>query len=136
GIPRDVVNDELARPAVTTPESYRITHPSMPHPDAISAAVRLLRQAERPLLLVGGGASWADANDLVVRLSERCSMPMITAYGRNDAVPNDHPLYVGPLGRAGPPAAAAPRRPAGPLLRLGSRLAPFTTPRDHPYSHA
>src|SRR5262245_60120212 len=69
-IPRDVLNDELARPAVTTPESYRITHPSMPHPDAISAAVRLLRQAERPLLLVGGGASWAAAHDLAVRVRD------------------------------------------------------------------
>jgi len=132
-IPRDVLNDELPRPAVTEPECYRITHPSMPHPDAISAAVRLLRQAERPLFLVGGGASWADANDLVVRLSERCSMPMITAYGRNDAVPNDHPLYVGPLGRAGSPEAAALCRRADLVLALGSRLAQFTTHWDDRY---
>jgi thiamine pyrophosphate-dependent acetolactate synthase large subunit-like protein len=132
-IPRDVLNDELPRPPVTAPESYRVTHPSMPHPDAIRAAVKLLRQAERPVLLVGGGTTWAGANDLVIRLSEQCSMPMITAYGRNDAVPNDHPLYVGPLGRAGSPEAASLCRRADVVLALGSRLAQFTTHWDDRY---
>jgi thiamine pyrophosphate-dependent acetolactate synthase large subunit-like protein len=61
------------------------------------------RRAERPLLLVGGGATRAGANELVVRLSDRCAIPMIRAYGRNDAVPSAHPLYLGPLGRAGAP---------------------------------
>jgi len=132
-IPRDVLNDELPSPPVIAPESYRVTHPQVPHPDAIRAAVELLRRAERPLLLVGGGATWAGANDLVVRLSEQCSMPMITAYGRNDAVPNRHPLYVGPLGRAGSPEAAALCRRADVVLALGSRLGQFTTHFDDRY---
>src|SRR5260221_169231 len=95
-IPRDVLNDEMPTAATVAPENYRITHPQPPHPDAIRDAARRLRQAERPLLLVGGGTTWAGANDLVVRLSEQYSIPMITAYGRNDAVPNGHPLYIGP----------------------------------------
>jgi len=95
--------------------------------------IRLLRNAERPLLLVGGGVTWADANELVVRLSEQCTMPMITAYGRNDAVPNGHPLYIGPLGRAGAPEAASACRRADVLLVLGSRLAQFTTHFDDRY---
>src|SRR6266508_2346516 len=100
-IPRDVLNDTVRVPATLPPPNYRSTHPPVPHPDAIREAARLLRHAERPLLLAGGGVNWAGANDLVVRLSEECSIPTITAYGRNDAVPNTHPLYVGPLGRAG-----------------------------------
>jgi acetolactate synthase-1/2/3 large subunit/sulfoacetaldehyde acetyltransferase len=58
-------------------------------------------------------------------------MPVVTAYGRNDAVPNDHPLYVGPLGRAGSPEAAAAVRRADLLLVVGSRLAQFTSHFDH-----
>jgi acetolactate synthase-1/2/3 large subunit/sulfoacetaldehyde acetyltransferase len=94
---------------------------------------RRLRQAERPLLLVGGGATRAGANEFVVRLSEQLSIPMITAYGRNDAVPNTHPLYVGPLGRAGSPEAAAACRRADLLLVVGSRLAQFTSHFDERY---
>lgn len=129
-IPRDVLNDQVLRAAVLAPEHYRATHPQPPHPDAIREAVHLLRQAERPLLLVGGGVTWAGANELVVRLSEQYSIPTITAYGRNDAVPNTHPLYVGPLGRAGSPEAAAACRRADLLLVVGSRLAHFTTHFD------
>ena len=59
--------------------------------------------------------------------------PMITAYGRNDAVPNAHPLYLGPLGRAGAPEAAAACRHADVLLAIGSRLGHFTTHFDDRY---
>jgi acetolactate synthase-1/2/3 large subunit/sulfoacetaldehyde acetyltransferase len=55
---------------------------------------------------------------------------MITAYGRNDAVPNAHPLYVGPLGRAGSAEAAAACRRADLLLVIGSRLGHFTSHFD------
>ena len=58
---------------------------------------------------------------------------MITAYGRNDAVPNSHPLYIGPLGRAGSPEAAAACRRADLLLVVGSRLGQFTTHFDDRY---
>jgi len=132
-IPRDVLNGHVLPAAGLAPERYRVTHRQPPHPDAIREAARLVRQAERPLLLVGGGVTWAGANDLVVRLAEEYSIPMITAYGRNDAVPNAHPLYIGPLGRAGAPEAAAACRRADLLLALGSRLAQFTTHFDDRY---
>jgi acetolactate synthase-1/2/3 large subunit/sulfoacetaldehyde acetyltransferase len=132
-IPRDVLNARLPASAVLPPEQYRPTHPSLPHPDAIRETVRRLSAAERPLLLVGGGVNWAGASDLVERLSEAYSIPMITAYGRNDAVSNAHPLYIGPLGRAGSPEAAAACRRADLLLAVGSRLAQFTTHFDTRY---
>ncbi len=129
-IPRDVLNGQLLSAGVNEPATYRVTHPQLPHPDAVREAARLLRGSERPLLLVGGGVTWAGANELVVRLSEQGGIPMITAYGRNDAVPNAHPLYIGPLGRAGAPEAAALCRRADLLLVIGSRLAQFTSHFD------
>jgi acetolactate synthase-1/2/3 large subunit/sulfoacetaldehyde acetyltransferase len=132
-IPRDVLNQQSVDMESMTPEQYRPTYPRLPHPDAIQHAVGLLRQAERPLLLVGGGVTWAGANDLVVRLSDKLAIPMITAYGRNDAVPNTHPLYIGPLGRAGAREAAEACRRADMLLVVGSRLGNFSTYYDHRY---
>src|SRR5438552_9648672 len=84
-IPRDVLNDTLSPSAALPPSSYRPTHPLVPHPDAIREAGRLLRHADRPLLLAGGGVNWAGASDLVVRLSEEYSIPMITAAAPRDA---------------------------------------------------
>jgi len=132
-MPRDVLNDQILQTEIVPPENYRPEYPPLPHPEAIREAVRLLQQAERPLMLVGGGATWARANELVVRLSEQYALPMITAYGRNDAVPNSHPHYIGPLGRAGSPEAAAACRRADLLLVVGSRLGNFTTYYDQRY---
>jgi thiamine pyrophosphate-dependent acetolactate synthase large subunit-like protein len=132
-IPRDVLNAPLSDAGVRAPETYRVTHTQPPHPDAVREAARLLGQAERPLLLVGGGVTRAGASDLVARLSEQYAIPMITAYGRNDAVPNAHPLYVGPLGRAGSPEAGAACRQADLLLVVGSRLGHFTSLFDDRY---
>jgi thiamine pyrophosphate-dependent acetolactate synthase large subunit-like protein len=129
-IPRDVLNAHVRSSAMLAPPNYRVIHPQPPHADAIREAAHLLRESERPLLLVGGGVNRADANDLVVTLSEQYGIPMITAYGRNDAVPNTHPLYVGPLGRAGSPEAAAICRRADILVAIGSRLGHFTSHFD------
>lgn len=132
-IPRDVLNDQVLRADIDEPPSYRPTHPQPAHPDAIRAAVSVLARAERPLLLVGGGVTWAGASDLAARLADQQGYPVITAYGRNDAVPNDHPLYVGPLGRAGAPEAGAACRRADVVLVVGSRLGHFTTYYDERY---
>jgi thiamine pyrophosphate-dependent acetolactate synthase large subunit-like protein len=132
-IPRDVLNAHVAASTAPEPASYRATHALPADPDSIRQAARLVAQAERPLLLVGGGASWAGASDDVVRLADQLSIPMITAYGRNDAVPNAHPLYVGPLGRAGSPEAARACKRADLLLVVGSRLGHFTTLFDDRY---
>jgi acetolactate synthase-1/2/3 large subunit/sulfoacetaldehyde acetyltransferase len=132
-IPRDVLNNQEIEATILPPSQYRPSHPRLPHPDAIQQAVQILQQAERPLLLVGGGVNWAEANELAVRFSERLALPVITAYGRNDAVPNAHPLYIGPLGRAGAPEAAQACRRADTLLVLGSRLGNFTSYYDQRY---
>ena len=129
-IPRDVLNDQAIDLAIVPPDRYRAVHPQPPHPEAIREAARRIAAAERPLLLVGGGVTRAHASDLVVRLAETYGIPIITAYGRNDAVPNSHRLYVGPLGRAGAPEAAAACRRADVLLVVGSRLGHFTSHFD------
>jgi acetolactate synthase-1/2/3 large subunit/sulfoacetaldehyde acetyltransferase len=132
-IPRDVLSAPVPDAAPLAVERYRAAHAPPAHPEAIREAARLLGRAQRPLLLVGGGVTWAGAGDLVGRLSERYAIPMITAYGRNDAVSNAHPLYVGPLGRAGSPEAAAACRRADLLLAVGTRLGHFTTHFDDRY---
>jgi acetolactate synthase-1/2/3 large subunit/sulfoacetaldehyde acetyltransferase len=132
-IPRDVLNDQVVALDARAPETYRPTHPAPPHPEAVRETARLLARAERPLVLAGGGVTWAGAGNLVRRLSAEYGLPVVTAYGRNDAVPNDDPLYVGPLGRAGAVEAAQACRRADLLLVVGSRLGQFTSFYDARY---
>src|SRR5919106_4604502 len=79
-IPRDVLNDQTVDPAALdaatlAPEHYRPTHALPPHPEVVREAVRRVAQAQRPLLLVGGGVPSAGAIDVVVRLAEAYSLP-------------------------------------------------------------
>jgi thiamine pyrophosphate-dependent acetolactate synthase large subunit-like protein len=132
-IPRDVLSDTVDGAMLDGGDGGRTVRPLPPHPEAIREAAERLRAAERPLIVAGGGVTWAGAGDLVARLAEQYGLPIITAYGRNDAVSNAHPLYVGPLGRAGAPEAAAACKRADLLLVVGSRLGHFTTHFDHRY---
>src|SRR5258705_6213971 len=105
-IPRDVLSRKLPAAAPLAPRAYPTTYPQPPHADAVREAARRLRQAERPLLIVGGGASRAGAGEVAVQLGDRYGTPMITAYSRNDAVPHAHSYHLAPPGRPRAPEAA------------------------------
>src|SRR4029453_10424383 len=96
-------------------------------PQAIQRAVALLAQAQRPLLLAGGGIIDAEASKETVALAELLDMALVPSYGHTDAVPNSHPLYVGPPGGRGSGEAAEALHRADVILALGTRLNQATT---------
>ena len=74
--------------------------PSVPHrpaPDAaaIAQAADMLRGAERPLMIVGGGAS--GAAEAVSRLVAALGAPVVPTINAKGILPPDHPLLVGSL---------------------------------------
>ena len=93
----------------------------------IEATLGLLRCASRPLIIAGGGVLQGDATQDLVCLAERMSIPVITAFRRHDAFPNDHPLYLGSLSLGAPPVVPARTRAADVILALGTRLGEITT---------
>jgi len=109
-IPRDLLDHQSLDWQAQPPESYRAVQTRLPgDAQAIQLAAALLGQAERPLLLAGGGIVDADATAEAVALAELLDMALVPSYGHNDAVPNNHRLYVGPPGGRG--AAASPSAP-------------------------
>lgn len=71
---------------------------SAPAPDDVTAAVRALLAAKRPLLYVGEGVLYAGACDLLRRLAELVQAPVLTTLKAKSAFPEDHPLSVGVRG--------------------------------------
>jgi acetolactate synthase I/II/III large subunit len=59
---------------------------------AVERAAEALRQAERPLIVVGGGAQ--DAGEAVARLAERLQAPVTTRRSGHGVIPTAHPLFV------------------------------------------
>jgi acetolactate synthase-1/2/3 large subunit len=119
--------DMLEEPAETgDAESYRRieTYPGA----AQMAAMRgLIAKAQRPFLLLGG-APWDEAAVKNVQIfAENFSLPVGTAFRRQDRIDNRHANYAGDVG-IGPNAKLAERIKAADLLiALGARLGETTT---------
>jgi acetolactate synthase-1/2/3 large subunit/sulfoacetaldehyde acetyltransferase len=128
-IPRDLLDGQsIDAAAIVPPETYRAVEDRIEgDPRAIQRAVTLLAQAQRPVLLAGGGIIDADASAEAVALAELLDMALVPSYGHNDVVPNSHRLYVGPPGGRGAGEAGEALHRADVILALGTRLNQSTT---------
>jgi tartronate-semialdehyde synthase len=61
-------------------------------------ALAMLNEAERPLIVAGGGIINADASDLLVRFAEITGVPVIPTLMGWGTIPDDHPLMAGMVG--------------------------------------
>jgi acetolactate synthase-1/2/3 large subunit/sulfoacetaldehyde acetyltransferase len=129
-LPRDMLNDSVDV-AFVPPERYRWTQRDAGDAELVARAVATLAGAQSPVIIAGGGVLWSEAQAEVLDVAERLTAPIVTSYGHNDAVPHDHPLVLGALGRAGSPEAAEAVRAADVVLAVGTRLGHFTTFYDH-----
>ena len=68
-----------------------------PNRDALERAAALLREAKRPVIWAGGGVLTANAGDTLTRLAEALNAPVFTSITGRGAIPEDHPLAMGPL---------------------------------------
>jgi acetolactate synthase I/II/III large subunit len=93
-----------------------------PEPGLVAEILRLLRAAERPILLLGGGVLAAGASASLVALAEAEQVPVVAAWRRPDVFPNEHPLYLGQSGLGAPSSVGERLLEADLLVVIGSRL--------------
>jgi acetolactate synthase-1/2/3 large subunit len=123
-LPEDVLYARTeAEPCGPTGEPWR----PAPDPEAVRRAAGLLLAAQRPAILAGGGVLRAGAQAELARLAEALAAPVHTAWRRYDAFPNDHPLYLGPLGLGVRPDFVPALRDADAVLAAGTRLGECST---------
>ena len=64
----------------------------------IEKAVAMIRSAQNPVLLMGGGVNLANAAEDCVKFAELLNIPVITTYMAKGCIPVDHPLNAGHCG--------------------------------------
>ncbi|HEU4846985.1 MAG TPA: glyoxylate carboligase [Rubrobacteraceae bacterium] len=69
-----------------------------PNPNAIRQVVEMILEAERPMLMPGGGVIIADASEELVDVAEYLQIPVTPTYMGKGTIPEDHPLYAGIVG--------------------------------------
>jgi acetolactate synthase-1/2/3 large subunit len=72
-----------------------------PDPASITRAADLIRSAERPVIVVGGGAVTAGVADELLSLVDRSGSAVVTTWNGKGGFPEDHPLFAGAVGQTG-----------------------------------
>jgi acetolactate synthase-1/2/3 large subunit len=126
-VPRDVQLEVFSSHQAKYPplEGYRPTVAG--HPGQIKRAVSLLKSAEKPLIIAGGGVSLAAARELLVKLAERANIPVVHTLMGKASFPNTHPLCLGLMGYHGRVEANHGINHADVILALGTRFGDRST---------
>ncbi|MEM1655585.1 MAG: biosynthetic-type acetolactate synthase large subunit [Nitrososphaerota archaeon] len=100
-----------------------------PHPLQVKRAAEALLNAERPVMLAGGGVIISNASEELRALAELLMIPVtITLMGKG-SFPENHPLYIGRVGMHGSAAANKLIMEADVIFAIGTRFSDRSTGR-------
>lgn len=114
----------------TVESQYARIPPHRPGPSSaedVVTAVGLLRQADRPVIVAGGGVRHSRAGEALVALAERLMIPVATSLNSKDTIPGAHPLSVGVVGTYSRASANRTVAAADLVCFIGSSAGSMTT---------
>ena len=93
----------------------------------VKAAGELLLEAERPVIVAGGGAHWSGCSQEVIGLSELLGIPVLTTPCGRGVIPESHPLALGLVGLYRTRVGRMVYQESDLLVSVGSRNEEFQT---------
>jgi 3D-(3,5/4)-trihydroxycyclohexane-1,2-dione acylhydrolase (decyclizing) len=127
GLPQDVGSEAYDFPVHFFDE--RVHDIARPRADraALARAIELLRSAEKPLIVCGGGVHYSLAEEALAGFATKHNIPVVETVAGKASLRWDHPMYGGAIGVTGGTAANALAGEADVVLAVGTRLLDFTT---------
>ncbi len=104
------------------------------HMGQLKRALKMLKKAERPLFLAGGGVNIARANAEFTEVVNKTNVPVVTTIMGRGAVPTNHPLFIGNLGMHGAFAANMAVSECDLLFSIGTRFNDRITGKLHAFA--
>ena len=104
------------------------------HMGQLKRALKMLKKAERPLFLAGGGVNIARANAEFTEVVNKTNVPVVTTSMGRGAVPTNHPLFSGNLGMHGAYAANMAVSECDLLFSIGTRFNDRITGKLHAFA--
>jgi acetolactate synthase-1/2/3 large subunit len=122
----DIAKDAMqARTEFSWPVPFELPgyHPvTRPHARQVREAARMMSDARRPVLYVGGGVIKARAAAELRQLAELTGIPVVTTLMARGAFPDGHALHLGMPGMHGTVAAVGALQKADLIVALGARF--------------
>ncbi|MEV7276039.1 3D-(3,5/4)-trihydroxycyclohexane-1,2-dione acylhydrolase (decyclizing) [Streptomyces sp. NPDC093111] len=126
-LPQDVQAEAYDWPEEFLAERTWTVRRPRPDRDELDAAVRAVADAERPLIVAGGGVKYSGAEDALRTLAERAGLPVATTQAGKGVLPYSHPCEVGGIGHTGTATANELARASDLIIGVGTRHTDFTT---------
>jgi 3D-(3,5/4)-trihydroxycyclohexane-1,2-dione acylhydrolase (decyclizing) len=124
--------EDVQTEAFDVPEDFfekRVWHVrrQTPDQDAMMEAARWIAEAEKPLIISGGGTIYSDASEALDNFATQCGIPFSESQAGKGVLPWDHPWNAGPIGGNGGIAANRLAKDADLVIAVGTRLGDFVT---------
>ena len=126
-LPQDIQAVAYDYPEVFFEEKTHRSPRPRPDRDSIAEAVEILKSAEKPMIVAGGGVFYSDAVAILTGFAEKHGIPVTETIAGRSQMLHDHKLNAGPLGVIGSSSANALAAEADVVLAVGTRLQDFTT---------
>jgi len=93
-LPAEMISGSVDEDEVTIPQPAPEPARPLADPQEVKKALKVLSEAERPLLIVGKGAAWSWAEDELLQFVDRTQIPFLTSPMGMGMLPPDHPKNV------------------------------------------
>ncbi|SDU81679.1 3D-(3,5/4)-trihydroxycyclohexane-1,2-dione hydrolase [Microlunatus sagamiharensis] len=115
----------------------RVWHIARPLPEraVLQQAADLIRAAERPLVVAGGGVHYSGATDALAAFCEATGIPVGQTQAGKGTLVFDHPQCLGAIGSTGTTASNAVAAEADLVIGIGTRYSDFTTASRTAFQH-
>jgi 3D-(3,5/4)-trihydroxycyclohexane-1,2-dione acylhydrolase (decyclizing) len=107
----------------------RVWHVPRPRPDinALKKAVALIRSAQKPMIIAGGGVIYSEAEKTLKDFVAVTGIPVGETFAGKGSLPYDDPHNLGATGATGTEGANAISTAADVVIGIGTRYSDFTT---------
>ena len=126
-LPQDVQTEAYDYPLAFLEPTVHTVYRGVPSPEAVADAVSLLKAAQRPVIVTGGGTIYSEATAALSDFADALGIPVVETQAGKGALPWNHPWNAGPVGSNGGLAANRLAREADLVICVGTRLSDFST---------
>ncbi|HEU4347169.1 MAG TPA: 3D-(3,5/4)-trihydroxycyclohexane-1,2-dione acylhydrolase (decyclizing), partial [Actinoplanes sp.] len=134
-LPQDIQSHAYDFPTAFFTERDWIIRRPAPDADEVEAVARLFTEAERPLIIAGGGVNYSGATAELEAFAGATGTPVAETFAGKGAVQRKAWWQLGGIGLEGTPATNELARDADLVLTVGSRLTDFTTASHSLFQH-
>ena len=134
-MPQDVQAEAFDFPAhLFEKKVWPIARPR-PDRELLARAAEWILDAERPMIIAGGGVLYSEATDVLCALAAKTGIPVAETQAGKGSMRYDDPAALGAVGVTGTPGAVQISKEADLVIGIGTRYSDFTTESKSAWQH-